>query len=463
MEAGQGLGVPGEGLEEGQGMGIAAVQEKLLGLIADPTVGGAELGDQFGCGERSEAGDGAGALVGGKDAVDPTAFLAGSVVGEQFLATFLGEPFGVLNHVPVHVHHPQGAVGSGPGQDGTEPAVVRAEEFGMGLLGVAAGLVGDIGGGEEGVVNEVVEGFAGEAVEGGAVGKEEVITVDMDGAGGGEVTGFGKGMKAFLLGAGGIDARVGWGDESMKGKGSGDVGVSAEVLFLEDIVPDGPGVLFAKPVAEVFAVASELGGSGLGFEFAGLGAKAEVAAAQVEGGVAGVQLNAGIAAVAGVVGTAGAMDPVVEAPAQAIDPELLVALEKAAEEGFLVIGPAVAVAVLEEQNSGGSGDQDAISPTHDAGGKGEVLGKNGAVIVPAIGVGVLQETDASARTAIRFQAEGVIDHFHHPKSALGIPVEGDGGLDEGFGSDQFRGETGSELQALKGLIGRGGGWFEGGS
>lgn len=50
MKAGQGLGMAGEGMEEGQGSGIAVLQEKLLGLVADPAVGRSQLGDPFGGG-----------------------------------------------------------------------------------------------------------------------------------------------------------------------------------------------------------------------------------------------------------------------------------------------------------------------------------------------------------------------------------------------------------------------------
>jgi hypothetical protein len=82
MKTGEGLGMADKGMEEGQDIRIAAVQEKVLGLVTDPAVGRTELGGQFGGGQWGESGDGAGTLVGREDAVDTTAILAGAVVGE---------------------------------------------------------------------------------------------------------------------------------------------------------------------------------------------------------------------------------------------------------------------------------------------------------------------------------------------------------------------------------------------
>ena len=62
----------------------------------------------------------------------------------------------------------------------------------------------------------------------------------------------------------------------------------------------------------------------------------------------------------------GAVDPVVEAPGQAVDAELLVPLAEPGQHHATLVGDAVAVGVLEEQDVGSGGDQHAAVPGEHA-------------------------------------------------------------------------------------------------
>src|SRR5687767_11040836 len=64
------------------------------------------------------------------------------------------------------------------------------------------------------------------------------------------------------------------------GIGRGDVRVPADVVILQDVVPEWIAVLRAEPAAPIVAVAAELGGAGLGIEFAGVRTKTKIAAAE---------------------------------------------------------------------------------------------------------------------------------------------------------------------------------------
>jgi hypothetical protein len=96
-----------------------------------------------------------------------------------------------------------------------------------------------------------------------------------------------------------------------------------------------------------------------------------------------------------VVTAGGDVDPIVEAPAQTVGAELLVALGEAGVEDFFLVGFAVAVGVAEEKNVGGGGDDDAIAPGDEAVGEIQAFGKEGAVVVGAVGVSIFEDADAA--------------------------------------------------------------------
>ena len=69
-----------------------------------------------------------------------------------------------------------------------------------------------------------------------------------------------------------------------------------------------------------------------------------------------VRVDLRVRAVVAVVAAAGAIDPVIEAPAQAVRAELLVAFLEAGEEDSCVVGLAVAVGVAQKENIRRGGD-----------------------------------------------------------------------------------------------------------
>ena len=391
-------------------------------------------------------------------------------MGEELVFALFGQPMRVLDHVAVHVGDPEGAVGAGAGHDGAAPAVGAGEEVGLFFGAEAGGFEGDAVIGEDEGLDEVVERFADEG-GGLAGGEEQGVLVDHAAAGGGVAAGLLEVVVAFLRRAGGINGRIRAAGELDAAVAGGEVGVAAEVVLGEDVVPEGVGVLRAEPVAPVVAIAAELGGAALGFDVAGVGSDPKVAAAD-EGffaGAGGLQFRIG--AVFAVVTAGGDVDPVVEAPAQAVGAELLVALGEAGVEDFFLVGFAVAVGVTEEEDVGGGGDDDAVAPGDEAVGKVQAFGKEGAVVVGAVGVAVFEDSDAAAAGAGVAEAERVVGHFDDPEAALGVPVEGDGVEDEGFGSDDLGFETGREAEGFEGIgggerggggLGFGGGTFRGG-
>src|SRR5207248_11629480 len=102
--------------------------------------------------------------------------------------------------------------------------------------------------------------------------------------------------------------------------------VAAQVVVVEDEVEHRVTVVVAEPVSPVVAAAAELRLARDRLELAGVGLEAEVAAADVHD-LAGLDRLDHAARVA-----VGAVEPVVEAPDQAVDAVLLIAFLEAGEE-----------------------------------------------------------------------------------------------------------------------------------
>ena len=122
----------------------------------------------------------------------------------------------------------------------------------------------------------------------------------------------------------------------------------------------------------------------------------------------------------------GAVNPVVEAVAQAVDAGLPVAGIEPGEDDFANVGLAVAVGVLGINDVGGGTDQHALLPRRDAVGKVDLVEKDGRLVVLAVAVGVFEQTDAAARLIIPLEAGGVVEHFGDPQFAVRTEVDGDG-------------------------------------
>src|SRR6188768_4155079 len=110
------------------------------------------------------------------------------------------------------------------------------------------------------------------------------------------------------------------------------VRITAEVSIRKGIMPEWIGILSAKPMTPIVAISSKLGGSGFRFEFPGIGTETKIAAAKGNLPAGEVRFNPGFRTITPVMTTHGAVDPVVQTPAESVDAKLLVALEEAAKE-----------------------------------------------------------------------------------------------------------------------------------
>src|SRR5205085_1645013 len=98
-------------------------------FVAPPAVGAFQFGDERRGGHRVEADEGGGTAAFGIDAVDAAAIIAIAEEAGHFFGAAGREPFGVFDHVAVHVDDPEGAVGAHAGHHGAAPGVLGGEEL----------------------------------------------------------------------------------------------------------------------------------------------------------------------------------------------------------------------------------------------------------------------------------------------------------------------------------------------
>ena len=290
-------------------------------------------------------------------------------------------------------------------------------------------------------MDEVVDGLADDEVVVEAVA-EEVVAVDGDAAGGGDAVGGVEVVEAFEERGNGIDAGAAFvGGDVDGGVGGGVVGVAGEVAVLDGDVPAGVGVVAAEPVAVVVAGAAVLCHAGEEFDLSGVGFDPEVAATDVDT-VAGFDRGDGAAGIA-----VGEDEPAVEGPGKPVGAVLLVAGLESGEEGFALVGGAVAVGVAGEDEVGDGEDEAAVAPGEDAGGEGDALEEDFRHVVGAVAVEVVEGADAAAGLGV-----GVVGHFGDPEGPVGSPGEVDGVGDEGFGSDEFDLQAGGGAHGGEGFV-----------
>ena len=150
-------------------------------------------------------------------------------------------------------------------------------------------------------------------------------------------------------------------------------------------------VVVAEPVAPVVAAAAVLRLAGLRVSNSPVvGLEAKVAAADVDdlAGLDGFDHAAGIGI--------GAIDPIVDAPGQAVDAMLLVAFLEARVEDDLLVGLAGAARGLGVEDVRGARHQHALAPRQDAGRKAEIVEEDGHLVIGAIGPGFFEELDAAS-------------------------------------------------------------------
>ncbi len=192
------------------------------------------------------------------------------------------------------------------------------------------------------LLDEVVEGFANKGHRF-AAGEEARVAVDHAAAGGGVAARLLEAVESFFGRARGEDGRIRAAGELDASIGRGEVRIASQVVIGQDVMPERMGILRAEPVAPVVPVATELGRATLGFDFAGVGPEAEIATADGGFRLRPGGSSDGVGSVFAVVTAGGDIDPVVEAPAQAVGAELLIALAETGIEHFRFVRFAVAV------------------------------------------------------------------------------------------------------------------------
>ena len=329
-----------------------------VSLVPLPFVGGVqrccELWDRHGI----EPGRLPGGFALRDHAVEPSLVLAQPVVGQQLGAAVFRQPVRVLNDVAVHVHHPERAVRAGARHDRAAPAVAAGEEIVFFLAGGAAEGVGYAVFHQNVMLHEVMERLAGEGVQFMLPArKEQIIPINQAAAGGGEMASVFKGMETFFRRADWIDRRIERSDDELGGVRRRDMGIPFQIGIRQHILPQGPAVLGAEPMSGVIAVAPELRGPALGPDVSGEGIEAEIAAAGFDVGLVAVTPQHRRGTMAAVVSSGGAIDTIVEPPAQPIGAQLLVAFGQAGDDLFRVVGPAITVGVFQIEQIRGGGHE----------------------------------------------------------------------------------------------------------
>ena len=171
--------------------------------------------------------------------------------------------------------------------------------------------------------------------------------------------------------------------------------------MLDDDVADGDRVPRGEAVAPVVVGQAELAEArdGLDLDILRVGPEPESQVAAADGdGLLRRRVRGADRAVAAAVGR---VDPVVQSPEKAVDPELGVPRAEPGQHHPAVLGVAVAVIVAEEPDVGRGGHQDAAAAGEHAVGEGERVGEDGGPLVHAVAVAVLEPADPARRAGRR--------------------------------------------------------------
>ena len=114
--------------------------------------------------------------------------------------------------------------------------------------------------------------------------------------------------------------------------------------------------------------------------------------------------------------------PAVETPGEIAGARVGVAGAPAGEEDLALLTHPVAVGVGKKEHRGGLGDDPAVAVMEEARGNGEPLGDDGARVVNAIGVGIVQADDPVVPLAVSGEDDlvGVVDALGDEQPALGV-------------------------------------------
>ncbi len=320
-----------------------------------------------------------------------------------------------------------------------EPGVGRGQELALRFPLSPPRAQGRAGPGLEDVaVDDPGERLADVRVSGVGVG-EEAALLDGEPAAGVEVVG-GLVVEGARRRDEGVDAgAVSVVGDLRDGGGSQEAGMALEVPRRQHVLADVDGVPGEEPAAPGVEGMAELRAAGDGLRLERVGIESAVALADVHRLPGRVGRPAGLAVRAAV----GAVDPVVRAADEAVDPELGVSLCESGEDRPPRVRPSVAVSVLEVEDVRRGGDQQPGAEGERAGGEGKSLGEDPARLVASVAVAVLEATHPPRR-----RAERVVGHLGDPEPPLLVPGNRHRIGDLRLAGGELDQETGRKPEAL---------------
>jgi hypothetical protein len=131
-----------------------------------------------------------------------------------------------------------------------------------------------------------------------------------------------------------------------------------------------------------------------------------------------------------------------------------VARAEPGEERLALVGPAVAVGVLEEQHVRGLRDEEAAVDVAEARRDAQVLGEDGLLVGLAVAVGVLDDRDPVAPHAPGLHLVRVVDRLGDVEATEVVPGHRDRLADLRLGDEQLGLEPLGHREVLDRLLGR---------
>ena len=437
-------------LQRSHGYVVRPPDEQLLSRVALPAAGTVQRGHQPGDVKVVESRDGARLLVHGIDAIDAALVVTETQV--ECLFQFVVDVFRMVDAAARHVDHPDRPVRSGVSIRWAEPDVAGDEKFRLLLVERPFAVEGDSVGRKDLAVQHVENRVAHEQIAS-IGGAEQVVAVDHQAAQ--------RGPKARLPfrqrwrrltpvaehTADRVDVSIG--RDVQPSRRRCEMGIAAEVMIGQHIVPAGLGVVQTEPVPPVVPIAAVLRGTGLRIHQPFVHTDAKVASVDVRY-LTGLYRSDFSATPA-----VGHVHPVVQPPARMIDEQLRVADIEPGKQGLPKIGPAIAVGILGVEHFRCSGDHNPLAPGFHSRGKANRFQEHGRFVVAAVAIGVFQEADPASGYSRRYrQAEmpvfahpqRVVGHFDDPELPVGTPGDVDRVHHQRLCHHQFHLEPSARLQ-----------------
>src|SRR5262249_1238407 len=195
---------------------------------------------------------------------------------------------------------------------------------------------------------------------------------------------------------------------------------------LEARVWYGDWVAVGEGVARMVAVLANRAEARDRFDRTGIRPEAEIATGDGDGLFRRIARFANCPAAAAV----GPVNPVVQAPSQPVDAELLVAGVETGQNYLFFVRLPVAIGVFEVPDVLAVGHEDPAVPRQHAVGKRQLVGEDGCVAIAAVLARIVQALYQTTRSGIR-----IVPHLGDVHSAVFVPGDGDGTDDIRLRSD----------------------------